>query len=116
MRRRLMQTNCIRWDLLMGYQGTRVYDDLTIYSSSGPSPATIEIQDSFFTRNKFDGMTMGLGRFSRFGYMSIDTRFKLGMGNLRRQVIIQEPDGQLDHSTSQRRLNGTCHQQWYLQR
>lgn len=89
MRRRLMQTNCIRWDLLMGYQGTRVYDDLTIYSSSGPSPATIEIQDSFFTRNKFDGMTMGFGRFSRFGYMSIDTRFKLGMGNLRRQVIIQ---------------------------
>ncbi len=33
-------------------------------------------------------MALGLGRFSRLGNWSLDTRFKLGMGNLRRQVTI----------------------------
>lgn len=97
LRNRLYQACNRRVDFLVGYQHARLEDHLTIASTSnnagpGGNGTVTSINDQFITRNRFDGMTLGLQRFSRWRYWSFDTRFRLGTGNLRRTIDIAGSD------------------------
>lgn len=92
LRKRLLQNRNVRWDLLVGYQHNRVNEDLLIHSVTTSFDAggrTLQVIDHFAALNRFDGMALGLQRFSRFGRSwSLDTSFKLGFGNMRHEVQI----------------------------
>lgn len=88
LRNRMFQASNMRWDFLLGYQHARL-EDLLVVASISNSGATASVSDTFNTLNRFDGMAIGLERFSRFGNFSLDTRFKLGNGNMRRTTIIR---------------------------
>lgn len=82
LRRRLGQNNNVRWDLLMGYQGNRISDNLSIYSQSNDGKSNDELRDSFVTRNQFDGMAIGLGHLSRWCNWSLDAPIQTRDGEL----------------------------------
>jgi hypothetical protein len=106
LRRKLFQAEGLRWDILLGYQGLRLEDRLTIQSNTNDTINTLQVKDHFATENSYDAGTIGLQRFSRWGNWSLDLQFKMGLGNMNRVVTIQ----------GQRAINGTNESQGLLAR
>jgi hypothetical protein len=80
-----------RFDLLAGYQYSRIDDDLEIRTTSGFPPLpnnAFTTSDLFDVSNDFNGGTLGLsGDFNR-GSVSFQMMGKLGIGNMRQSVAI----------------------------
>ena len=106
LRRKLFQAEGLRWDILLGYQGLRLEDRLTIQSNTNDTINVLQVKDHFATDNSYDAGTIGLQRFSRWGNWSLDLQFKMGLGNLNRVVTIE----------GQRSINGTIESQGLLAR
>lgn len=106
LRRKLFQAEGLRWDILLGYQGLRLEDRLTIQSNTNDTINVLQVKDHFATENSYDAGTIGLQRFSRWGNWSLDLQFKMGLGNLNRVVTI----------AGQRTINGTVESQGLLAR
>jgi len=77
-----------RWDWLMGYQTARLSESLTIDSARNSGPQ-IELRDSFHVKNQFHGATFGFSGDVREGNWYFGGIFKLGLGNMQREVNIQ---------------------------
>jgi len=77
-----------RWDWLMGYQTARLSESLTIDSARNSGPQ-IELRDSFHVKNQFHGATFGFSGDVREGNWYFGGMFKLGLGNMQREVNIQ---------------------------
>jgi Putative beta barrel porin-7 (BBP7) len=79
-----------RWEFLMGYQRAQLNDRLRVSSTTTAvaNGTILNIQDRFDTENSFNGVAFGLNSFSRFENWSLDSMFKLGFGNMERDVSI----------------------------
>ena len=83
-------------DFLMGYQHVRLDESLLVSSSSTvlstnetiPVGTVSELQDQFRTTNRFHGFALGLDSTFREGRWSFNSLFKLGMGNIEREIDI----------------------------
>ncbi len=79
-----------RWEFLMGYQRAQLNDRLRVSSTTTAvaNGTMLDIQDRFDTENSFNGVAFGLNSFSRVENWSLDSMFKLGFGNMERDVSI----------------------------
>jgi len=84
-----------RWDWLMGYQTARLSESLTINSIrdtgtvTPPTGIRNTLTDSFQVKNQFHGATFGISGDVREGNWYFGGMFKLGLGNMERQITIQ---------------------------
>lgn len=95
LRRLLYMDRFTRVDWVYGYQHVSIDELLTISSQTtvtGTVPGLqgnmIAISDRFETENDFNGVSYGLMSTRRFACWRMETMFRLGAGNLRRQVRI----------------------------
>lgn len=95
LKRLLYQDRFTRIDWLYGYQRMRIEEQLGISSNTtvtGNLPAlqgaTLAVTDLFTTDNEFNGVSYGLMSTREFACWKMETMFRLGLGNLRRQVNI----------------------------
>jgi hypothetical protein len=74
----------------MGYQRAQLNDRLRVSSTTTAvaNGTMLDIQDRFDTENSFNGVAFGLNSFSRIENWSLDSMFKLGFGNMERDVSI----------------------------
>ncbi len=93
LRRLAYQDRFTRVDWLIGYQRAKVDESLSIHSSTtvtgavpGLQGSSIAVRDTFQTENDFNGFMLGLMSTRRLACWSFESKFRLGMGNLRRQV------------------------------
>lgn len=84
-----------RVDWLWGYQHVSIDESLQISSNTtvtgnvpGLQDNTIAVTDRFATENSFHGVSYGLMSSRQLACWKIETMFRLGLGNLRRQVNI----------------------------
>jgi len=75
---------------LVGYQNARLTDSIDVHSTTIPVGSTnlLELRDQFRTVNQFNGATLGLSRILYSPRWSLGSMFKLGMGDLQRDVTI----------------------------
>lgn len=75
---------------LVGYQNTRLTDSIDVHSTTIPTGSTnlLELRDQFRAVNQFNGATFGLSRIAYSPRWSLGSMFKLGMGDLQRDVTI----------------------------
>lgn len=75
---------------LLGYQNARLTDSIDVHSTTTPVGSTnlLELRDQFRTVNQFNGATLGLSRILYSPRWSLGSMFKLGMGDLQRDVTI----------------------------
>ena len=75
---------------LIGYQNTRLTDSIDVHSTTIPTGTTnlLELRDQFRAVNQFNGATFGLSRIAYSPRWSLGSIFKLGMGDLQRDVTI----------------------------
>ncbi len=75
---------------LLGYQNARLTDSIDVHSTTIPTGSTtlLELRDQFRTVNQFNGATLGLSRILYSPRWSLGSMFKLGMGDLQRDVTI----------------------------
>jgi len=78
-----------RWDWLMGYQTARLSESLTIDSVRINAPTQRQVIDNFSVKNQFHGATFGFSGNVREGNWYFGGMFKLGLGNMQREVNIQ---------------------------
>jgi hypothetical protein len=90
LRRLLYKDRFTRVDWLYGYQHVAIDEGLRISSTSEDTAAgaTISVNDSFATQNDFHGVSYGISSTRRVACWKMETLFRLGAGNLRRQVNI----------------------------
>lgn len=89
----MMERDCNRrFDLVFGYQFARLDDSLQIDSIQNiPPPPVVTVFDStdrFTAKNQFHGASVGMKAAMARGCWSWDLLGKLGVGNMRQQVII----------------------------
>ncbi len=84
-----------RIDWLWGYQHVSIDESLTISSNTnvtgnipGLQGNSIAVSDRFSTQNDFNGVGYGLMSTRQFACWKMESMFRLGLGNLRRQVNI----------------------------
>ncbi len=96
LRRLAYRDRFTRLDWLYGYQHVNIEESLSINTNTlvtgNANPAlngaSIAVADRFATQNDFNGVTYGLMGDRRFGCWKMESMFRLGLGNLRRQVSI----------------------------
>jgi hypothetical protein len=96
LRRALIHGNDGRIDILAGYRFERLADGLQIgdsTTSSGtstiaPAGTTINVMDTFHTRNDFNGADLGFSTEWRRNRWSLETLLKLGIGDTHSTVLI----------------------------
>ena len=79
------------FDLLVGYQHMRLDEGLSVISNTtqaGPPVTILDLSDRFNTSNRFHGFALGFDSTVRRGQWSLGTMFKLGMGNIDREIDI----------------------------
>lgn len=80
------------FDLLLGYQHMRLDEGLSVVSNTRqdgvPDDAVLDLADRFGTTNRFHGFAIGLDSMVRGGRWSFGSMFKLGMGNIEREIDI----------------------------
>jgi hypothetical protein len=79
------------FDLLVGYQHMRLDEGLSVVSNTtqaGPPLTILDLSDRFDTSNRFHGFALGFDSTVRRGLWSFGTMFKLGMGNIEREIDI----------------------------
>ena len=89
--KRLWLKNCdASTEWLVGYQNTRLTDSIDVHSTTIPIGSTnlLELRDQFRAVNQFNGATFGLSRIAYSPRWSLGSMFKLGMGDLQRDVTI----------------------------
>ena len=78
-----------RWDVLLGYRGNQLTDDLMIGESvQTAGQTTIELYDLFDTTNDFHGIDMGVNAVLRRNRWSFEVLAKMALGNVRSRVLI----------------------------
>jgi hypothetical protein len=77
-------------DWLVGYQTARLTDSIDVHSTTIPIGSTtlLELRDQFRTVNQFQGATFGLSRMVYSPRWSLGSMFKLGLGDMQRDVTI----------------------------
>ncbi len=96
LRRLAYRDRFTKLDWLYGYQHVRIEESLSINSNTlvtgNANPAlngaSIAVADRFATQNDFHGVTYGLMGDRRFGCWKLESMFRMGLGNLRRQVSV----------------------------
>lgn len=82
--------NGYRFDLLLGYQFSRIDDDLSIVANTAPLlGATTTFRDSFDCENEFHGGEFGLHGTICKGPWSVNLLGKLGIGQQQQRVTIR---------------------------
>jgi hypothetical protein len=74
------------WRYYQLKEGLSIREDLT--SLNANNPGSFILNDSFKTRNQFNGAELGFQWFGRRGYWSLDMLMRMGIGNTRQEVII----------------------------
>lgn len=88
--RRALRTNaCSRLDFLIGYQTSRINEDLTIAHQFTEGGVTITGTDTFDTRNEFHGVELGLLASRRDCRWTLDVLAKVGLGSMDETVTIR---------------------------
>lgn len=81
-----------RVDLLLGYRFLRLDESLVmtedLTSQLSTDPGTFAIVDRFRTANQFHGGEIGLLRNESYGHWSLELLFKVALGNVHEQVVI----------------------------
>lgn len=81
-----------RLDLLLGYRFLRLDESLQmreqLTSQLTNDPGTFDIQESFATRNEFNGFEIGLSRTEGYRRWTLDMLLKVAFGNVRESVSI----------------------------
>jgi hypothetical protein len=77
-------------ELLAGYQTAQLSDEISVATrtASIPSLNILEVRDYFSTSNQFNGGVLGISRTGYARSWSFSGLFKLGLGNLERNVTI----------------------------
>lgn len=95
LKRLLYMDRFTRVDWLWGYQHVSIDESLQISSNTtvtgnvpGLQGNTIAVTDRFATENSFHGVSYGLMSSRQLACWKIETMFRMGLGNLRRQVNI----------------------------
>lgn len=94
LRRLAYQDRFTRIDWLYGYQHVSIDESLTIDTNTlvtgNQNPAltgaSIAVRDRFATQNDFNGVTYGFMGNRELGCLRLESMFRLGLGNLRRQA------------------------------
>jgi Putative beta barrel porin-7 (BBP7) len=94
LRRLAYQDRFTRVDWLYGYQHVSIDETLSINSNTlvtgNQNPAltgaSIAVTDRFATQNDFNGLTYGFMGNRDLGCFKLESMFRLGLGNLRRQA------------------------------
>ena len=94
LRRLAYQDRFTRVDWLYGYQHVSIDETLSISSDTlvtgNQNPAltgaSIAVRDRFATQNDFHGVTYGFMGNRELGSLKLESMFRLGLGNLRRQA------------------------------
>jgi hypothetical protein len=87
----LTQDHLGHWDWLMGYQTARLSESLDLISSTtnlNAPNSILDLEDHFQVRSQFHGATFGFAGEAREGNWFLSGLFKLGLGNMERQVNI----------------------------
>jgi hypothetical protein len=95
-RQALIHTGEGRIDMIAGYRFARLTDGLEIgdsVTSSGtaaaaPAGTTVNVSDTFHTRNDFNGGELGFATQWRRNRWSLDTTMKLGIGETHTEVLV----------------------------
>ena len=77
-------------DWLVGYQTASLTDSIDVHSTTLPTGSTtlLELRDQFRTVNRFQGAAFGLSRMVYSPRWSLGSMFKLGLGDMQRDVTI----------------------------
>jgi hypothetical protein len=76
----------IGWRYYQLKEGLSIREDLNSLNTA--NPGSFVLNDSFQTRNQFNGAEIGVQWMGRRGYWSLDMLMRLGIGNTRQEVII----------------------------
>ena len=95
LKRMIYMDRFTRVDWLWGYQHVSIDESLSISSNTnvtgnipGLQGNSISVSDRFRTQNDFNGVGYGLMSTRNFACWKMESMFRLGLGNLRRQVNI----------------------------
>lgn len=95
LKRMIYMDRFTRVDWLWGYQHVSIDESLSISSNTnvtgnipGLQGNSIAVSDRFSTQNDFNGVGYGLMSSRHFACWKMESMFRLGLGNLRRQVNI----------------------------
>lgn len=84
----LQEMNHSRLDLLVGYQGARINEDLVISSTTFEGGSQIDVMDSFATDNTFHGAAIGFEWVHTCQRLNVELLGKVGFGNMKQVVNI----------------------------
>jgi len=86
----LMQRSCnSRVDFLFGYQYGQLDESLVIETTStNTAIGTLDVLDSFVTKNEFHGGHFGVQGDYRWGCWGVELAARFGFGNMRQQAIL----------------------------
>ncbi len=85
-----------RVDLIVGYRSLRLEDQLTMSSqvtTLNGTNQTFSINDSFATKNRFDGVELGAQVQGHWQRISYDCLAKIALGNISQEVTIDGSTG-----------------------
>ena len=79
-----------RTEFLVGAQAARLSDSISVSSTTSaiPSGNLLRLNDTFITNNRFYGGTLGVSSITYGRSWSLSGMFKLGLGNMERNVTI----------------------------
>ena len=79
-----------RTEFLAGAQAARLSDSISVSSTTSaiPSGNLLRLNDTFITNNRFYGGTLGVSSITYGRSWSLSGMFKLGLGNMERNVTI----------------------------
>ncbi len=79
---------CMRLDVIAGYQTTAINEELIIDSST-TLVDTIRVVDRFQAHNRFNGGVLGINANRDFGCWDVNLLAKVAIGTTREQILIQ---------------------------
>jgi hypothetical protein len=90
LRRVMRRSHAGHTELMVGYQTARLTDNIDVHTRTAgiPSLNLLELRDQFHTENQFNGASLGISRTTYGPSWSLSGLFKLGLGNLERNVSI----------------------------
>src|SRR5690606_32405005 len=84
----LSQSSRTRVDFIAGYHWARIDESLTIFSSTHFGTNQLDVFDSFETRNRFHGGSIGLELVRSHGRWNLEMLGRIGLGNMRQNALI----------------------------
>jgi hypothetical protein len=77
-----------RIDATLGWRFYQLKESLGIEENLSAADGTFVVNDNFRTRNQFNGAELGFQWTGRRGYWSLDSLMRMGIGNVRQEVMI----------------------------